>query len=290
MVCLLPIVKNASDFFKLSSKEMAKLAEEDTTLYSKIKGLADDGYKDAAQYMDEYITYYKQLEELENAYNEKLTNTSFDSVRDNFKSALLDMESDAEDFANSFEKMMQNAVIESLMTSKYDKLIQDWYTDFAKAMEDGKIDEYEQDFLQKKWNNIVDQGLAERHALKEAMGWESSFSSSQSSTSGGFQTMSQDTGDELNGRFTALQMAGEEIKIQSEFQSQSLNLLTAKADAILSVNTEVRNIADETRTLIANSYLELVQISENTGNTVKYLKDIQTDMAEVKNNTKGLVR
>ena len=86
---------------------MAKLAEEDTTLYSKIKGLADDGYKDAAQYMDEYITYYKQLEELENAYNEKLTNTSFDSVRDNFKSALLDMESDAEDFANSFEKMMQ---------------------------------------------------------------------------------------------------------------------------------------------------------------------------------------
>ena len=102
--------------------------------------------------------------------------------------------------------------------------------------------------------------------------------------------MSQDTGDELNGRFTALQMAGEEIKIQSEFQSQSLNLLTAKADAILSVNTEVRNIADETRTLIANSYLELVQISENTGNTVKYLKDIQTDMAEVKNNTKGLVR
>ena len=283
-------VKNASDFFKLSSKEMAKLAEEDTTLYSKIKGLADDGYKDAAQYMDEYITYYKQLEELENAYNEKLTNTSFDSVRDNFKSALLDMESDAEDFANSFEKMMQNAVIESLMTSKYDKLIQDWYTDFAKAMEDGKIDEYEQDFLQKKWNNIVDQGLAERNALKEAMGWESSFSSSQSSTSGGFQTMSQDTGDELNGRFTALQMAGEEIKIQSEFQSQSLNLLTAKADAILSVNTEVRNIADETRTLIANSYLELVQISENTGNTVKYLKDIQTDMAEVKNNTKGLVR
>ena len=157
-------------------------------------------------------------------------------------------------------------------------------------MEDGKIDEYEQDFLQKKWNNIVDQGLAERNALKEAMGWESSFSSSQSSTSGGFQTMSQDTGDELNGRFTALQMAGEEIKIQSEFQSQSLNLLTAKADAILSVNTEVRNIADETRTLIANSYLELVQISENTGNTVKYLKDIQTDMAEVKNNTKGLVR
>lgn len=100
--------------------------------------------------------------------------------------------------------------------------------------------------------------------------------------------MSQDTGEELNGRFTALQIAGEEIKNQNNIQSQSLNLLTAKADAILSVNTETRNIADDTRDLIAQSYLELVQISENTGNSAKYLKDIKADIAEVKNNTKGL--
>lgn len=263
-------VQNASQFFQLSSEQMAKLAEEDTTLYSKIKSLADDGYKNAAQFMDEYITYYKQLEELENAYNEKLTNTSFDSVRNDFKNALLDMESDAEDFADNFEKIMQNAIIESLMTKKYDSLIQDWYEEFAKAMEgDGKIDEYEQRKLQNRWNNITNQALAERDALKDAMGWESdSKSTSQSSTSKGFQSMSQDTGEELNGRFTALQIAGEEIKNQSVVQSQSLNLLTAKADTILSINTEVKNIADETRTILANSYLELVQISENTGNSV----------------------
>lgn len=282
-------VTNASDFFRLSSEQMAKLAEEDTVLYSKIKDLANDGYKDAAQYMDEYITYYKQLEELENAYNDKLTNTSFDSVRDSFKSILLDMESDAEDFADSFEKIMQNAIIESLMTKKYDKRIQDWYTDFSNAMKnDGKIDEDEQRYLKKKWDDIVNEGLAERDALKESMGWETSGSSSQSSTSGGFQTMSEDSADELNGRFTALQMSGEEIKSQNVIQTESLNLLTAKSDAILSVNTEVRNIADDTRDLIANSYLELVQISENTGNSAKYLKDIKADMAEVKRNTSKL--
>lgn len=283
-------VQNANQFFQLSSEQMAKLAEEDTTLYSKIKSLADDGYKNAAQFMDEYITYYKQLEELENAYNEKLTNTSFDSVRNDFKNALLDMESDAEDFADNFEKMMQNAIVESLMTKKYDSLIQAWYTDFAKAMEgDGKIDEYELRKLQNRWDNITNQALAERDALKEAMGWESdSESTSQSSTSKGFQAMSQDTGEELNGRFTALQIAGEEIKNQSVVQSQSLNLLTAKADTILSINTEVKNIADETRTILANSYLELVQISENTGNSAKYLKDIKADIAEVKKNTSKL--
>lgn len=92
----------------------------------------------------------------------------------------------------------------------------------------------------------------------------------------------------LNGRFTALQMAGEEIKSQNALQSQSLNILTMKADAILSVNTETRNIADDTRDLIANSYLELVQISENTGAIVKPIQQIQKDIAEVKKNTSKL--
>ncbi|MFK2293367.1 hypothetical protein ACIXLU_22175 [Bacteroides fragilis] len=100
--------------------------------------------------------------------------------------------------------------------------------------------------------------------------------------------MSQDTGEELNGRFTALQASNEEIKNQSVVQSKALNLLTAKADTILSVNTEVRNIADDTRNLIANSYLELMQISENTGAIVKPIQQMQKDIAEVKKNTAGL--
>ena len=85
-----------------------------------------------------------------------------------------------------------------------------------------------------------------------------------------------------------MQIAGEEIKNQNIIQSQSLNLLTVKADALLSINTETRNIADDTRDLIAQSYLELVQISENTGNSAKYLKDIKADIAAVKKNTAGL--
>lgn len=284
-------ISSAGQFFRLSSEQMAKLAEEDTSLYSKIKDLANNGYKDAAQYMDEYITYYKQLEELENAYNEKLTNTSFDSIRSDFKNALLDMESDAEDFADNFEKMMQNAIVESLMTKKYDKLLQEWYSDFAKAMEgDGKISENEQISLKRQWENITKQAIAERDALKEVMGWESeSESTSQSSTSKGFGTeMTHEDAGELSGRFTALQITGEEIKNQSITQSQSLNLLTVKIDTILSINTEAKNIADDTRDLIAQSYLELVEISENTGNSAKYLKDIKADIAEVKKNTSKL--
>ena len=99
---------------------------------------------------------------------------------------------------------------------------------------------------------------------------------------------SQDSVDVMNGQLNAQRLGVEEIKNQNAIQSQSLNLLTVKADDIFRVNTEVRNIADDTRDLIANSYLELVQISENTGNSAKYLKDIKADIAEVKKNTSKL--
>ena len=130
--------------------------------------------------------------------------------------------------------------------------------------------------------------LAERDKIMSDFGFTTNGSESKSSTSKGFSTMSQDTGEELNGRFTALQITGEEIKNQNAIQVQSLNLLTMKSEDIFRVNTETRNIADDTRDLIAQSYLELVQISENTGNSAKYLKDIKADIAAVKKNTAGL--
>ena len=104
-------VNNASDFWNLTSEQMAKVALEATDLYTKIKNSADDGYRDAAQYMDSYISYYKELEELQNAYYEKLTSTSFDSVKDNFRTSLLEMKDNAEAFAEDFEEMMQNALL-----------------------------------------------------------------------------------------------------------------------------------------------------------------------------------
>ena len=54
------------------------------------------------------------------------------------------------------------------------------------------------------------------------------------------------------------------------------------------VSTGIHNIADETRTILANSYLELQEIKENTGNSAKYLKDIKADIAVVKQNTSKL--
>lgn len=276
-------VRNADDFFNLTSEQMAKVAMDATDLYSKIESLADDGYKDAAKYMDTYIEYYKQLEELENEWREKLTSTSFDSVRNEFKSAMLDMEATTEDFTKSFEEMMKNAIIESLMTEKYDKFIQKWYEDFAKAMEDGELTTSEQGSLQRTWDNIVNMGIKEREALFDTMGF-SSAAYSQEASSKGFEAMNQDTGEELNGRFTALQVAGEEIRRQSEQQTVLQTLISTDTAAIRqSVITQTQYVSE-----IADIQYESVGYLSEINKNTKQLFQMNERLGKIEENTRNI--
>lgn len=282
-------VRNASDFWNLTSEQMYNVANNATDLYSKIKQYADDGYQNASQYMDSYIEYWKQLEELEDAYREKLTDTSFDTVRDEFKNSLLDMESDAEDFAEDFEKMMQQAVIESMMSDTYAKRLKEWYKNFANAMEGGELTGTEQADLKAQWDQMVSDALAERDAIMQAMGWESSSSEQQSASSRGFGTeMTHEDAGELSGRFTAVYESNLRIEAAEQQQTVAITELRGSISALTAQASGIYNIADETRTILANSYLELQQIRENTGEIVKPIKQMQADIAEVKRNTSRL--
>lgn len=282
-------VRNASDFWNLTSEQMYNVANNATDLYSKIKQYADDGYQNASQYMDSYIEYWKQLEELEDAYREKLTDTSFDTVRDEFKNSLLDMESDVEDFAEDFEKMMQQAVIESMMSDTYAKRLKEWYKNFANAMEGGELTGTEQADLKAQWDQMVSDALAERDAIMQAMGWESSSSEQQSASSRGFGTeMTHEDAGELSGRFTAVYESNLRIEAAEQQQTVAITELRGSISALTAQASGIYNIADETRTILANSYLELQQIRENTGEIVKPIKQMQADIAEVKRNTSRL--
>ena len=276
-------VTNAESLLNLSAEQLKEVLAD-----PKLVSVLNTVNGDFVKYIQDIVNGSEKLEDIQNQVKEQLTQVSFDSVFDNFVDTLMDMDSSAKDFANNFERYMQKAMLTTMLGNKYKAELQKWYDAFA-AANDNKTGISEENYkkLQEQWNDIVTDAVKERDKLKELLGWTSE-SSSQDSTKRGFEAMSQDTGEELNGRFTALQITGEEIKNQSVVQSQALNLLTAKADTILSVNTEVRNIADDTRNLIANSYLELMQISENTGAIVKPIQQMQKDIAEVKKNIVGL--
>ena len=282
-------VKNAGDFWNLTSEQMYNVSNNATDLYSKIKQYADDGYQNASQYMDSYIEYWKQLDELEDTYREKLTDTSFDNIRDEFKNQLLDMESDAEDFAEDFEKMMQQAVVESMMSDTYASRLKTWYKNFSNSMTDGTLSGSEQSDLKSQWDQMVSDALAERNAIMQAMGWDSSSSEQQSASSRGFGTeMTHEDAGELSGRFTAVYESNLRIEAAEQQQTVAITELRGSISALTAQATGMYNIADETRTILANSYLELQQIRENTGEIVKPIKQMQADIAEVKRNTARL--
>lgn len=265
--------------FDLTVEQLEKL--QSTAFWEKM----DD---DVREYLDSIIEGEAKIEEIQNQVKERLTQTTFDSVFDSFVDTLMDMDSSAKDFAEDFSEYMQRAILTNMVGEKFSKELQDWYDSFAEAGKDEEgITKGDMEELRKQYEEIVDAAVAERDKLAEIFGWTGE-ATQQSASSRGFQAMSQDTGEELNGRFTALQIAGEEIKNQSIAQSQSLSILNTRIDTISSTSSDIKDIASETRDIIANSYLELVQISENTGAIVKPVQQIQKDIAEVKKNTSKL--
>ena len=272
--------------------EQMKALRSDVWLWDIMESSGKGGYGErVTDKLDDYIEQAGKLEELTDSLYEGLIGMSFDSMYDSFVSSLMDMEKSAEDFADDISKYFMQAMLSNAIGEQFSDKLRAWYDKFGEAMkDDGTLDNNERKELMDEYMGYVDEAMKLRDELAAATGYDkiSQEAASQSASSKGSQTMSQDTGEELNGRFTALQIAGEEIKNQNIIQSQSLNLLTVKADALLSINTETRNIADDTRDLIAQSYLELVQISENTGAIVKPIQQMQRDIAEVKKNTAKL--
>lgn len=273
--------------------EQMKALRSDVWLWDIMESSGKGGYGErVTDKLDDYIEQAGKLEELTDSLYEGLIGMSFDSMYDSFISSLMDMEKSAEDFADDISKYFMQAMLSNAIGEQFSDKLRTWYDKFGEAMkDDGTLDNNERKELMDEYMGYVDEAMKLRDELAAATGYDkiSQESYSQSSSSRGFGTeMTHEDAGELNGRFTALQITGEEIKNQNIIQSQPLNLLTVKADALLSINTETRNIADDTRDLIAQSYLELVQISENTGAIVKPIQQMQRDIAEVKKNTAKL--
>lgn len=147
-------------------------------------------------YIQNIDKYSEQLQEIAEQEKEALTGVSFDEFRDSFNSMLSDLDATNQDFADNFEKYLQNAIFSSLIAGKYKQQIQNLYDMWSTDAESGnKLTEDEANLLRKKYQDIVNDMLAEREQIMKDFGWTSSDSSgsSQSPSSGALTTMSQDS-------------------------------------------------------------------------------------------------
>ncbi len=255
-------IKSRSDFLSITPEQMAEMLA-DVDIRGLIESIGKGGY--GAKMLDTLEDYADQagkIEEIENTLRETLTQISFDSMYDSFIDTLMDMDASADDFADDFSEYMMRALLSNQVGTMFKDRLQEWYTAFAEAMEDGDLASGELDSLRNEWDKIVADAMAERDKLAEATGYDSmSSSASQQQASKGYSTtMSQDTGEALYGRFTAMYEA--DLKIIAIF-TDAVTTISTLSSVATDCNTELRNILNQQ--VITNSHLE---------NIAKYTKNI----------------
>ena len=273
------------------SPEQMDLLRQNVDLWQKMADSGKGGYGNAVvDALDEYADLAGNLEGLKEGLFEQLTGISFDSMYDSFIDTLMDMDASAEDFADNLSEYFMRAMLSDKIGNMYSQKLEDWWNRFGESMKDGNLSESERNSLQNEYMGYVNEALKLRDELAAATGYDKAGSSSQQSASSrGFGTeMTHEDAGELSGRFTAVYESNLRIETAEQQQTVAITELRGSISALTSQVTGLYNIADETRTILANSYLELQQIRENTEDSAKYLKDIKADIAEVKRNTARL--
>lgn len=274
------------------SPEQMKTLLSNADISEQIRNEGKGGYGGRVlEKLEAYADQAGKLDELTEKINESLMQISFDGLRDNFLESLMDMDKDAKSFSEDFSEYMQRALLNFSMGELFDDELRGWYNGIAKLMKEqgGKLTKQQLEDARKEYDVMVQDAMNERDKIAEITGYTgSSSSSSQEASKKGFATASQDSIDELNGRFTALQIAGEEIKNQNQQQTMSILELKAEMLPIIANTSGIKDIASETRDLLRLSYEAIVDIRDNTNVIVKPIQQMASDIAEVKRNTNGL--
>lgn len=261
------------------SKDASGLIEDNNKILEQKKLLIEQQIReeqDKKNTDDERIKeWQRQIEEInqtiednKEAADDAIFGEDIQSAIENFANAYAEAWANGTDKAESaketVKKMMQNMATESIKSAiKSSASMEEIRNKLKQFYADNVLTGWEQDYIY----NMAEELQKE---LDEQFGWADSLFGSdkakeqQSASSGSYETITQDQASELKGRFTALN----ESSLRQEAIQQGIS-----------------NIADDMRNIIAQSYLELQQISENTGEIIKPIKQMQLDIAEVKRNT-----
>lgn len=288
---------------KAYSKDASNLIDQQNKLLEQQKVLIQQQIReeqDKKKTDDERIKEWQQqiedinklIEDNKEAAVDAIFGEDLKSAIDDFGSAYAEAWANGENRAESAKETVKN-MMRQMVTESIKAAMQS-----SGAMEKirQKLQEFYADNILSSWEQDYIYSMAEelQKELDRQFGWADSLmkdeekKEQQSASSKGFEAMSQDTADELNGRFTAVYESNLRIETATQQQTVAITELRASISALTSQVSGMYNIADETRTILANSYLELQQIRENTGEIVKPIKQIQTDIAEVKRNTSRL--
>ena len=288
---------------KAYSKDASNLINQQNKLLEQQKVLIQQQIREEQDKKktdnDRIKEWQQQIEEINNLIEEnkeKAVDAIFgEDVKtaiEDFASAYAEAWSNGEDRAESAKDAVKN-IMRQMVTESIKSAIQ-----ASGSMEKirQKLQEFYADNVLSGWEQNYIYNMAEelQKELDKQFGWADSLmkddSKEQQSASGrGFGTeMTHEDAGELSGRFTAVYESNLRIETATQQQTIAITELRGSISSLITQAQGMYNIADETRTILANSYLELQQIRENTGEIIKPIKQIQKDIEEVKRNTSRL--
>ena len=240
-------ISSVQDLQSLTAEELEKVKMSDADFWSKLDAETRD-------YYNKIISLGDTAEDTLDKLQQQLTATSFDSVYNDFTKLISNMDNSTRDFADNFTNYLKNAVIQTKLGEKYKDMLEGWYDEFAKSNEDGNISVGEVSKLQESYMQIVEKARNEVKNLQDIYGWSKSGSSSGSQTTS-FTAMSADKGDELNGRFAAIQISNQNIL-------DNLKTHFAQAETSTAEILEIQRTSASHLATIAKNTNELYQMNE----------------------------
>lgn len=190
--------------------------------------------------------------------------------------------------ANIVRQMLISRFLEEEIGKVFDKYKAKWFKDGVfLGMENvtdsmsGFADDLNKvgDEFQAIWDSLPAE-------TKELLG--NAGAAQQEATERGFKAMSQDTGDELNGRFTDIQGKVTDIRGYVMMQTQSIiGLLNSIGNIETAIYTSVQ-VDNELLRYAVMTYMEIVEINGNTAVMKAALTEIREDIAAIKRNTSEL--
>lgn len=275
-------INKASQLWDLSPEQMYAIQTYLPNVMTKIKnaisdvgGQSDHGKEaadEALRILESYIGLAGKEGELQVKIAFRVTGLSFDELKENFRSTLKDIKSDVEDFSEDVSEMLANALLDAEFSKAgginqkleawYDRLMQLFYNRSSMSSEEFNS---QLSSLRTDYEKYAAEAIAARNWANELAGVDAS-KYEQEASSKGFQTMSQSTADELNGRFTALQIASEKISENAIAMLERLNSISEMSSERNEVLAEISSKMEA-----ANGHLEDV---------ARYNKKIYNDFGE----------
>lgn len=242
-------VRDTGSLWRLSPEELARL-QELPDIWEKLHS----GKYDQSEWLDEYVSDANTLLELQQQWQEAITDTSFDGIRGGMKDLLKDFETDSKDVIASVDEFMENAILKSIVNGTYSDELKKWQETFAEFMSDGILSKEEADTLRGRYSDIFERARAKKEEMFDTAGiTEEGKSTTQTGRAGGFAAMSQDQGTKLEGMFTS-----------------GLNHW-------VSIDEKTEDVAGR----MASAEGHLAKIAENTGKSAGFLSEIKEDIKRI---------